>query len=42
MANEETEGGMVQGLVAIAISAVFAGGIGLLILHFVPGTGNVF
>ncbi len=36
--NSEEGGGMVNGLVAIAISIVFAAGIGLLILHFVPGT----
>ena len=38
MGNEETEGGMVQGLAAIAISVVFAGAVGLLILYFLPGT----
>tara|TARA_B100000131_G_C17759488_1_gene468593 strand:+ start:356 stop:478 length:123 start_codon:yes stop_codon:yes gene_type:complete len=38
MATGETEGGMVQGLLAIAISVVFAGGVGLLILHFLPST----
>ncbi len=38
MATGETEGGMVQGLLAIAISVVFAAGVGLLILHFIPST----
>ena len=38
MATGETEGGMVQGLLAIAISVIFAAIIGLVILHFVPGT----
>ncbi len=37
MASEEG-GGMVPGLVAIAISVVFAAGIGFAILHFIPGT----
>ncbi len=37
MASEES-GGMVPGLVAIAISVVFAAGVGLLVLHFVPNT----
>ncbi len=37
MAPEES-GGMVPGLVAIAISVVFAAIIGFIILHFVPGT----
>ncbi len=37
MKNEES-GGMVPGLVAIAISVVFAAGIGFIILHFLPGT----
>jgi len=34
----EEGGGMVPGLVAIAISVLFAAGIGFLILHFVPDT----
>ena len=38
MAEGETEGGMVQGLAAIAVSVVFAAVIGLLILHFIPNT----
>ncbi len=37
MANEEGSG-MVPGLAAIAISVVFAAGIGLIILHFLPST----
>ncbi len=37
MANEEG-GGMVPGLAAIAISVVFASGIGLIVLHFIPNT----
>jgi len=37
MKNEES-GGMVPGLLAIAISVVFAAGIGLIILHFLPST----
>ena len=32
------EGGMVSGLLIIAVSIVFAAGFGFLILHFVPGT----
>ena len=32
------EGGMASGLLIIAVSIVFAGGIGFLVLHFVPGT----
>ncbi len=35
MANEEG-GGMVPGLVAIAISVVFAAGVGLLLARFIP------
>ena len=37
MANEEG-GGMVPGLAAIAVSVVFAAGIGFFILHFIPTT----
>ena len=37
MVNEEG-GGMVPGLAAIAVSVVFAAGIGFIILHFVPST----
>ena len=37
MATEEG-GGMVPGLAAIAISVVFAAGIGFIILHFLPTT----
>ena len=37
MATEEG-GGMVPGLVAIAVSVVFAAGIGFIILHFLPTT----
>ncbi len=37
MKNEES-GGMVPGLIAIAISVVFAAGIGFIILHFLPTT----
>ncbi len=37
MAKGETEGGMVQGLLAIAVSVVFAALTGILILHFIPG-----
>ena len=32
------EGGMASGLLIIAVSIVFAAGIGFLVLHFVPGT----
>ena len=32
------EGGMVSGLLIIAVSIVFAAGFGFLVLHFVPGT----
>ena len=32
------EGGMVSGLLIIAVSILFAAGFGSLILHFVPGT----
>ncbi len=32
------EGGMASGLLIIAVSIVFAAGLGFLILHFVPGT----
>ena len=32
------EGGMVSGLAVIAISIIFAAGLGFLVLHFVPGT----
>ena len=35
MANEEG-GGMVPGLVAIAISVVFAAGVGLLLVRVLP------
>ena len=38
MDNGETEGGMVQGLMAIGVSVVFAAGVGFLILHFMPNT----
>ena len=31
-------GGMASGLVVIAVSIVFAAGLGFLVLHFVPGT----
>jgi len=31
-------GGMASGLLIIAVSIVFAAGLGFLILHFVPGT----
>ena len=31
-------GGMVSGLLIIAVSIVFAAGFGFLVLHFVPGT----
>ncbi len=37
MANEEG-GGMVPGLAAIAISVIFAAGLGFIILHFIPNT----
>ena len=37
MAAEES-GGMVPGLVAIAISVVFAALVGFAILHFIPNT----
>ena len=37
MASEEG-GGMVPGLAAIAVSVVFAAGIGFIILHFIPTT----
>ena len=37
MAPEEG-GGMVPGLIAIAISVVFAAGTGFLVLHFLPNT----
>ncbi|KGG15519.1 hypothetical protein EV06_1393 [Prochlorococcus sp. MIT 0602] len=37
MAPEEG-GGMIPGLVAIAISVVFAAVIGFIILHFLPNT----
>ena len=37
MANEEGSG-MVPGLAAIAVSVVFAAGIGFIILHFIPTT----
>ncbi len=36
--GSEEGGGMVSGLVSIAISVVFAAGIGLIILHFLPST----
>ncbi len=36
--SSEEGGGMVSGLAAIAISVVFAAGIGLAILHFLPST----
>ena len=32
----ENEGGMVLGLLSIAVSSVFAVTVGLLILHFIP------
>jgi len=32
------EGGMASGLLIIAVSIIFAAGLGFLILHFVPGT----
>ena len=32
------DGGMASGLIIIAVSIFFAGGFGLLVLHFVPGT----
>ena len=32
------EGGMASGLLIIAVSIVFADGLGFLELHFVPGT----
>ena len=32
------EGGMASGLLIIAVSIIFAAGIGFLVLHFVPGT----
>ncbi len=35
MSSEEGNG-MVPGLVAIAVSAVFAAGVGFLILQFIP------
>ena len=31
-------GGMASGLLIIAVSILFASGIGFLVLHFVPGT----
>ena len=34
----EESGGMVPGLIAIAISVIFAAGIGFIILHFLPST----
>ncbi len=37
MSNEEG-GGMVPALAAIAISVIFAAGIGFVILHFLPNT----
>ncbi len=37
MASEEG-GGMVPGLLAIAISVVFAVCVGLIVLHFLPNT----
>ena len=37
MATEEG-GGMAPGLAAIAVSVVFAAGIGFIILHFIPTT----
>ncbi len=36
--KSEESGGMVPGLVAIAISVIFAAAIGFIILHFLPGT----
>ena len=38
MNNDESKGGMVQALLAIGISVVFAAAVGFLILHFVPNT----
>ncbi len=38
MNNGEPDGGMVQALAAIAISVVFAGLVGFLVLHFLPNT----
>ena len=32
------QGGMASGLLIIAVSIVFAAGLGFLVLHFVPGT----
>ena len=32
------QGGMASGLLIIAVSKVFAAGVGFLVLHFVPGT----
>ena len=34
----ENEGGMVLGLLSIAISSVFAIAVGLVVLHFIPNT----
>ena len=34
----ENEGGMVLGLLSIAVSSVFAVAVGLIILHFIPNT----
>ncbi len=34
--GEEVGGGMVPGLLAIAVSVVFAAGIGFLVIHFLP------
>ncbi len=36
--NDEESSGMVAGLIAIAISVVFARGIGFIVLHFLPTT----
>ncbi len=34
--SSEEGGGMVPGLVAIALSAVFAAGVGMLVIQFLP------
>ncbi|ABX09105.1 Hypothetical protein P9211_11741 [Prochlorococcus marinus str. MIT 9211] len=36
--SSEEGGGMIPGLFAIAISAIFAAAIGFLVLHFIPDT----
>ena len=38
MSNEEGGGGMVSGLVAIAISLVFAAGVGFLVIRLLPNS----